>query len=127
VCINRESCEERLDVVQDAFRLFEFPEIPEEMLRILVQWRPASVELSAVFSSEGFVRLGVILPRPRDNIIQDLCMLSGDDPRKVMEIKKQLSRPEFVEIRFLGPGYGYGVTKEGWNLIFHFHLVSTEM
>jgi len=47
----------------DAFDAFGFPKIPDPALRILEKMN-GQIRLSIITSSEGFVRLGILVPKP---------------------------------------------------------------
>lgn len=123
-----DSFEAQLALALDAFQEFGFPALPEEALSIVHQNTKPGLRLSVVTSSEGFVRLGVLLPDPDRTALDRLSPLSGassSDPLIRFSNSLGLAGPHFVEFQFLMKGFGYGVYKEGFDVIFHY-LVGRE-
>ena len=56
--------EAQLHMALDAFDMFGFPHPPEEALRVLRSQLKDGLLLSIIVSSEGFVRLGLLSPKP---------------------------------------------------------------
>eukprot|EP00012_Vannella_robusta_P005288 CAMPEP_0206193376 /NCGR_PEP_ID=MMETSP0166-20121206/6526_1 /ASSEMBLY_ACC=CAM_ASM_000260 /TAXON_ID=95228 /ORGANISM="Vannella robusta, Strain DIVA3 518/3/11/1/6" /LENGTH=475 /DNA_ID=CAMNT_0053610069 /DNA_START=96 /DNA_END=1523 /DNA_ORIENTATION=- len=114
---------EQLEVGLDAFSAFGFPELPESALSVLKNQNTPSLSLSIITSSEGFVRLGLLCPKPSKQTIKDLCDSSYAD---VEEFENALSSsgPALVEYQFLKEGFGYGVYKEGFDIVFHYDVDS---
>lgn len=120
-----ESFDQQLALALDAFQEFGFPALPEEALAIVRQHPKAGLRLSVVTSSEGFVRLGVMLPDPDRTALDRLSPLSGassSDPLIRFSNSLGLAGPHFVEFQFLMKGFGYGVYKEGFDVIFHYNV-----
>lgn len=123
-----DSFDAQLALALDAFQEFGFPALPEEALSIVGQYTKPGLRLSVVTSSEGFVRLGVLLPDPDRTALDRLSPLSGassSDPLIRFSNSLGLAGPHFVEFQFLMKGFGYGVYKEGFDVIFHY-LVGRE-
>jgi hypothetical protein len=123
-----DSFDSQLALALDAFQDFGFPALPEEALSIVRQHPKAGLRLSVVTSSEGFVRLGVLIPDPDRTALDRLSPLSGassSDPLIRFSNSLGLAGPHFVEFQFLMKGFGYGVYKEGFDVIFHY-LVGRE-
>jgi hypothetical protein len=115
----------QLRVAMDAFFVFGFPAIPEDALAVI---RRAGSEgagaicMSVITSSDGFVRLGVLLPKPTPDIVGSLCQLvqaSHDDIQR-FQVALESSGPSFAEYQYLMKGFGYGVYKEGFDIVFHY-------
>lgn len=120
-----DSFDGQLSLALSAFQEFGFPSLPEEALTIVRQHPKAGLSLSVVTSSEGFVRLGVLIPGPDRTALDRLCPLSGassSDPVIRFSNSLGLAGPHFVEFQFLMKGFGYGVYKEGFDVIFHFNV-----
>lgn len=120
-----ENFDTQLNLALSAFHEFGFPVLPEEALSIVRQHPKAGLRLSVVTSSEGFVRLGVLLPDPDRTALDRLCPLSGassSDPLIRFSNSLGLAGPHFVEFQFLMKGFGYGVYKEGFDVIFHYNV-----
>uniref|UniRef100_A0A6B2L4B5 PH domain-containing protein n=1 Tax=Arcella intermedia TaxID=1963864 RepID=A0A6B2L4B5_9EUKA len=121
--IKGDNFDARLHVASSAYRDFGFP-IPEAYLSILRTWNPASMILSIITSSEGFVRIGMILPNPDRQIVTQICNVGNVDTAKLFAFaqKLKIEKPAFVEFQFLNESFGYGVYNEGLNIVFHFAL-----
>jgi hypothetical protein len=120
-----DSFDHQLALALDAFNEFGFPNLPEEALSIVRSVPKAGLRLSVVTSSEGFVRLGVMIPDPDRTALDRLCPLSGassSDPLIRFSDSLGLAGPHFVEFQFLMKGFGYGVYKEGFDVIFHYNV-----
>jgi len=108
-----------------AYADFGFPAIPDEALEILKHSNPgAQLSMSVITSSEGFVRLGLFSPNPPINVVESLCNLSGGNAEQLFKFEKALGAegPAFVEFQYLMENYGYGVYKEGFDIVFHYKV-----
>jgi len=119
-----DSFEGRLAKAMSAYEEFGFPVIQEKYVSVLREWNPASMELSVITSSEGFVRIGMILPDPDKNVVNKLCDNSAANPTGQMNFqgKMKIDRPAAVEFQHLMESFGYGVYNEGLNVVFHYKL-----
>lgn len=117
----------QLKIGLDAFTAFDFPPLPTNALSILQETNEAGICMSVITSSEGFVRLGLLVPKPSQETVKKLCSISGANYEDLFELEQGLgtSGPYFAEYQFLKEGFGYGVYKEGFDIVFHF-LVGTE-
>jgi len=115
--------EDQLRVGLDAYSSFGFPPIPENALRILRD-SPSSggLQLSVITSSEGFVRLGLLVPNPSSETVVALCSVSGGNAEELAAFEASLGRdaPSFVEYQYLMKNFGYNVYKEGFDIVFHY-------
>jgi hypothetical protein len=108
----------QLRVAMDAFFAFGFPAIPEEALAVI---RRAGTEsygplcMSVITSSDGFVRLGLLLPKPSHETVASLCTLAQASAEDITRFQHALasSGPAYAEYQYLMKGFGYGVYKEG--------------
>merc|ERR1712137_1480691 len=118
--------QQQLNVGLSAFNAFEFPELPEGALKVLRQQEGTGLFLSVITSSEGFVRLGLLYPKPNKEAVKDLCGINGSNYSEINEFETALSSngPAFVEFQFLKAGFGYGVYKEGFDIVFHYEIES---
>jgi hypothetical protein len=115
----------QLRVAMDAFFAFGFPTIGEDALSVI---RRAGSEangpicLSVITSSDGFVRLGLLLPKPSQEIVSALCSLSQASVDEISRFQSALasSGPAYAEYQYLMKGFGYGVYKEGFDIVFHY-------
>jgi len=109
---------------KDAFAMFGFPELPEGAVNVLNESRSTDLCMSIVTSSEGFVRLGLLAPKPKKDAIIKLCALAGANSEDIFSFERAIGAdtPQFVEYQYLKEGFGYGVYKEGFDLIFHYSL-----
>jgi len=116
----------QLRVAMDAFFSFGFPAIPEDALAIMRQSEGAGhagpICMSVITSSDGFVRLGVLLPNPSTEIVSSLCALGQANHDDILRFQASLasSGPSYAEYQYLMKGFGYGVYKEGFDIVFHY-------
>lgn len=117
----------QLRVAMDAFFAFGFPAISEDAMAIIRRSggdNNGPICLSIITSSEGFVRLGVLLPKPSHEIVSSLCSLSQASVDDITRFQNALasSGPAYAEYQYLMKGFGYGVYKEGFDIVFHYHV-----
>lgn len=121
-----DSFEEQLDRGLSAFDEFEFQSIPDEMLALIRSSPELGLAMSVITSSEGFVRLGLMCPRPDRELVEQLCQITapGGSSSQIMEFQALLGveGPAYAEYQFLMNGFGYGVYKEGFDVVFHFDV-----
>lgn len=115
----------QLRVAMDAFFVFGFPAIPEDALSVIKRAGGEGngpICMSVITSSDGFVRLGVLLPRPSHDIVASLCQLVQASHEDIQRFQGALAStgPAFAEYQYLMKGYGYGVYKEGFDIVFHY-------
>lgn len=115
---------QQLDVGLDAFASFGFPPLPENAVSVLQSSNTPGLCLSIITSSEGFVRLGLLCPSPSADTVQKLCSIAGANGAEISEFEKALGStgPSFAEYQFLKEGFGYGVYKEGFDIVFHYNV-----
>jgi len=118
------SFEQQLQKAVSAYSEFGFPQIPEEALELLKQAKPPHLCMSVITSSEGFVRLGLMAPDPPKVTVESLCNLSGGNTEQLLKFEHAIGvhGPSYVEFQFLVTGFGYGVYKEGFDIIFHYRV-----
>jgi hypothetical protein len=118
------SFDEQLSRGLSAFETFGFPSVPDEMLSLIRASPRPGLALSVITSSEGFVRLGLLTPDPDKNIVEQLCQVGGGAPASLFQLEQQLgvNGPSFAEYQYLNKGFGYGVYKEGFDVVFHYHV-----
>jgi len=124
--------QDQVDLGLEAFSTFRFPPLPQEALTVLKQAKientaDAAVGLSVITSSEGFVRMGLLVPRPSREDVQALCRAVGTTPDSLMAFETtadlaSTEGPLFVEYQFLQKPFGYGVYKEGFDIVFHYRV-----
>lgn len=120
-----ETFEEQLSKAMSAYSDFGFPPIVEDALDILRRTSHVGLSLSVITSSEGFVRMGLLSPSPTKEAVAALCELSGaGSAEQIFNFEKCLgvSGPDSVEYQYLMEGFGYGVYKEGFDVVFHYKL-----
>jgi len=114
----------QLRIAMDAFFAFGFPSIPEDALAMIRRSdsNAGAICMSVITSSEGFVRLGVMLPKPNQNTIASLCQLTQANLDDLMRFQQALQSdgPAYAEYQYLQKGFGYGVYKEGFDIVFHY-------
>lgn len=117
--------ESQLAVALDAFASFDFPPIPDNAMKILRETRAeGQLALSVITSSEGFVRIGLLVPNPTTEAVLSLCSISGGNHEELAAFEASLSKdgPSYVEYQYLMKGFGYGVYKEGFDIVFHYDV-----
>jgi len=117
----------------DAFSAFGFPAIPDPALSILKNSRVNTTDhplcLSVITSSEGFVRLGLLVPKPNTQTVLQLCSIAGGNNENIAAFEGSLGAlgsdgPTYAEYQYLMKGFGYGVYKEGFDIVFHYSVGS---
>jgi len=124
--------DEQLEIALDAYKTFNVPSIPEEALKILKEHRPNEpMSLSVITSSEGFVRIGLMAPKPSTETVLALCAVcnklspdggnpNANDELASFEAALGADGPSYSEYQYLMKGFGYGVYKEGFDIVFHY-------
>lgn len=115
--------EEQVRVGLDAFSAFGFPAIPDYAAKILKENRAdGQLWLSVITSLEGFVRLGLLVPYPSTETVLALCSVSGGNHEEMAAFEASLGKenPSYVEYQYLMKNFGYGVYKEGFDIVFHY-------
>jgi len=112
----------QLNCALSLFPAMNVPDIPREALNIIKGQCKGGLMVSVVTSSEGTVRLGILFPHPTKQAVSSLCSFSGAQTNKFFEFQNALggNNPTCVEFQYLMRGYGYGVYKEGFDVVFHF-------
>jgi len=116
----------QLRIALDAFSVFGFPNIPVDALNIIRRAGSADPTggfcLSIITSSEGFVRCGLLLPNPSQDIVTGLCAVAAPSADEITRFQGSLGvpGPAYVECQYLMKGFGYGVYKEGFDIVFHY-------
>jgi len=116
---------EQLRLAMDAFFVFGFPAIPDDALA-LIRRSTSEVNgalcLAVITSSEGFVRLGLLIPKPIHDTLIGLCQIGGGNADEILRFQGNLQSqgPLYAEYQYLMKGFGYGVYKEGFDIVFHY-------
>jgi len=111
--------DQQLTKACNAFETFGFPPISGEYLAILRENPAESMALSVITSSEGFVRLGLLYPRPTEQMFSSIADVSNFQK---FHSAFGVDGPTWVEFQFLNAGFGYGVYKEGFDVVFHYTI-----
>jgi len=113
---------QQFEIAEDAYKMFGFPPIPDGPMELIRSWQPTGICLSVITSSEGFVRLGLMAPNPSTATVLKLCQLvkAGNEQLASFEGSLGSKGPSFVEFQYLKEGFGYGVYKEGFDIVFHY-------
>jgi len=117
--------EEQLACAVSAFEAFGFPALSQEAIDILRSNPKEGICLSVITSSEGFVRLGLLAPKPDAATVSKLCSFAGASNTELLarfETALGVDGPEYAEYQYLMKGFGYGVYKEGFDVVFHYHV-----
>jgi len=116
----------QLTVAQDAFASFDFPPIPDNMLALISTLQPSEPYcLSIVTSSDGFVRIGLLIPKPSRELVGMMVDATPGGRRDAVEAFANTvgcQIPQYAEYQYLMKGYGYGVYKEGFDVMFHWNI-----
>jgi len=115
--------ETQLNTFLSAHTTFNIPAPPAGALNLIKTYPPPECMAMAVTtSSEGVVRLGILVPVPATPLVDGLCSLAGGDPKNLNAIAAslQVEGPDFVELQFLTEGFGYDVYQEGFDVMFHY-------
>eukprot|EP01112_Ceratiomyxa_fruticulosa_P010466 TRINITY_DN2773_c0_g1_i1.p1 TRINITY_DN2773_c0_g1~~TRINITY_DN2773_c0_g1_i1.p1 ORF type:complete len:456 (-),score=103.37 TRINITY_DN2773_c0_g1_i1:396-1763(-) len=118
----------QLRLALDAFFVFGFPNIPDDALAIIRRAGSSDPAgglcLSVITSSEGFVRCGLLIPKPTPETIRSLCDGASGSFDDIQRFENSLgvSGPVFAEYQYLMKGFGYGVYKEGFDIVFHYSV-----
>lgn len=117
----------QLQTALGAFEAFKLPPLSDAAVKIMRDSKasaPANepISLSVITSSEGFVRLGVLVPKPSKEVVTQLCNLVGGNRDNLSHFESALGGegPIWAEYQFLQKGFGYGVYKEGFDIVFHY-------
>jgi len=121
------TAEAQINLGIDAFSAFDFPPIPDDAMKILkssINDTPDGCTLSVITSSEGFVRLGLLVPKPKTETVLALLELAGGNKNELAMFEGSLhsNGPSYVEYQYLQKGFGYGVYKEGFDVVFHYDV-----
>jgi len=115
---------DQLRLAMDAFFVFGFPAIPDDALSLVRRSSEAHgpLCLSVITSSEGFVRLGLLVPKPTHDVVLGLCQIGAGSADEILRFQNSLQSqgPIFAEYQYLMKGFGYGVYKEGFDIVFHY-------
>lgn len=115
----------------DAYATFGFPAIPENIVAIMKNPANSAVPgiiLSVITSSEGFVRCGILCPKPPTSTCVALMGAASGNPDAIATMEAAICAPgpEYVEYQHLMTGFGYGVYKEGFDIVFHYAVGSED-
>jgi len=118
----------QLRIARDAYSLFGFPEPPAEAMTNIAESGKGGTCMSIITSAEGFVRLGILLPEPSQDIVGRCCHMVGTpkDPIDRFQKALQVEIPAYVEFQYLKEGFGYGVYPEGFDIVFHYSVGEAE-
>jgi len=120
------TAEAQLHLGIEAFQAFDFPSIPDDVLKVMkgAQTHFEGCTLSVITSSEGFVRLGLLVPKPSTETVLALLEIAGGNKSEMALFEGSLhsAGPSFVEYQYLQKGFGYGVYKEGFDIVFHYDV-----
>mmetsp|Transcript_7181 Transcript_7181/g.10843 ORF Transcript_7181/g.10843 Transcript_7181/m.10843 type:complete len:437 (-) Transcript_7181:69-1379(-) len=107
----------------NAFTRFGFRELPSGAVQVLKGWKPTGMRISVLTCSEGFVRLGLMVPNPSADDALKLAQIVSGDTGRLGPLQKALggNGPAFAELQITREGFGYGVYKEGFDIVFHYY------
>jgi len=114
----------QIKMALDAWKTFDIPPMPDEALKIFHEMKEPGICLSIITSSEGFVRMGILAPRPITSHVLALCdvVVGNKDELASFEGSLRSEGPQFAEFQHLMKGFGYGVYKEGFDVVFHYKI-----
>jgi len=116
--------EQQMAVAKDAYTSFNFPEPPKDAMDVLYEYKNTGLRLSIITSSEGFVRIGLLSPKPKNDAVIKLSNISGanNDELGTFEGSLGTEGPDYVEFQYLCQGFGYNVYNEGFDVVFHYFV-----
>jgi len=115
----------QLTAANDAFASFDFQPIPDQMLNLITGFTPSEpYSLSIVTSSDGFVRIGLLIPKPTRELVAQMTesVCGKRDAIETFANTVGCQIPQYAEYQYLMKGFGYGVYKEGFDVIFHWNI-----
>jgi hypothetical protein len=114
----------QLKVALNAFELFGFESPPDHALQVMRSMTSPGIVVSIITSSEGFVRLGILMPKPTVENVHKIISISNGSQDLYEKLRKSVTKsaPTFAEFLHLKQGYGYSVYTEGFDIVFHFNL-----
>jgi len=115
----------QLTAAHDAFASFDFPPIPDHMMNLISNMVPAEpYSLSIVTSSDGFVRIGLLIPKPSRELVGQMVDAAGGKRDAIETFANTVGCqiPQYAEYQYLMKGFGYGVYKEGFDVMFHWNI-----
>ncbi|ELP86480.1 hypothetical protein EIN_033510 [Entamoeba invadens IP1] len=119
----------RMEKINSAFSTFGFPPIATNISDILSNLPPVYTYfyLCVIVSSDGFVKISVLVPSPKQDLIDQFLGSMGDVKDTHIALHNDImstlgTTPLFVEYTFLNQGYGYEVYKEGADVLVHYNL-----
>eukprot|EP01087_Luapelamoeba_hula_P010868 TRINITY_DN2899_c0_g1_i1.p1 TRINITY_DN2899_c0_g1~~TRINITY_DN2899_c0_g1_i1.p1 ORF type:complete len:470 (+),score=67.62 TRINITY_DN2899_c0_g1_i1:161-1570(+) len=125
--------QDQVRIALEAFDMFGFPKIPDNALKILHDTVTTGdqLRLSIITASDGFVRIGVLVPQPSAETVSALCNTCTEpgfagNHAGLLKFEGALgvSGPSYVEYQYLMKNFGYSVYKEGFDIIFHYDVGS---
>jgi len=115
----------QLAVAMDAMSTFHFPRFPDDPLSILASSVfPEPLTLSVVICAKGFVRFGISVSHMPMDVVTDFVKCCGGKLEGINKfmVASACSAPVSVELQCLMKGYGYGVYREGFDLLLHWDI-----
>ncbi|KAL7715229.1 PH domain-containing protein [Entamoeba marina] len=118
----------RIQRLNNAIYKFSLTNFPPDILSILNTLNEAYTYfiVNVIVCLDGFVRFGVFVPNPTDDIVHRFLNSVGTSAES-QQLHDNLSKDttisvQFVECSYLNNGFGYGVYKEGWDVNVHYYL-----
>jgi len=115
----------QLAFAQEALQAFHFPPLPDGPIQVVAGSMPTEpLLLSVVTCARGFVRVGLLVPRVPMPIVVNIIQNNGGQMEELNSFMTATgcTAPVFLELQYLNKGYGYGVYKEGFNIILHWEI-----
>jgi hypothetical protein len=73
--------------------------------------------------------LGLLIPRPSKEVVTQLCEFANGKRDVLTNLENALGEgttPVYAEYQYLQKGFGYGVYKEGFDIVFHYSVGTEE-
>ena len=113
----------KLNIVKDGFTMFGIPALPEKVESALNAFTGNEIMMSVTTSSEGFVRVGIVIPQPNAQVLSQVVeSVSGHDIPRHQQYLNTFGQPVAVEYSFLSTGFGFEVYREGADAHVHYLL-----
>ncbi|BFU19850.1 hypothetical protein conserved domain containing [Entamoeba histolytica] len=115
----------KLTVIKEACSTFGFPPISNTLEEVICNLGNSisEITLSIITSTDGFVKLGVIIPQPTAEIISKLVeSVPGHEISIHQSMLNSFGQPIAVEYSFLNKGFGFEVYREGVDVHIYYNL-----
>jgi len=123
VIVPGDTYEQKMSIVINAFDYFGMQFFPDKALEIMRNKDDMLMDI--VLSSAGIVQLSLLFPNPDSKVLNKVYINS----EVFLKIQKCLGNvePVLIEYQHLEKGFGYGVYKEGFDVLLHYKIFITDV